>query len=81
MTPKTHESWDYLITTAFVESTVNYVVTKRFVKKQQMRWTLRGAHRLLQTRVQVLNDELRGTVDCQFPGMKVEGPAMPLAAA
>jgi hypothetical protein len=49
-------------TTAFVESTVNYVVSKRFVKKQQMRWTQRGAHQLLQTRVQVLNDELRGTV-------------------
>jgi hypothetical protein len=27
------------ISTAFVESTVNYVVSKRFVKKQQMRWT------------------------------------------
>ena len=44
------------ISTAFVESTVNYVVSKRFVKKQQMRWTQRGAHLLLQTRVQVLND-------------------------
>src|SRR5262249_43359113 len=27
------------ITTAFVESTVNQVVSKRMVKKQQMRWT------------------------------------------
>ena len=49
------------ISTAFVESTVNYVISKRFVKKQQMRWTQRGAHLLLQTRVQVLNDELRET--------------------
>lgn len=41
---------DETISTAFVESTVNYVVSKRFVKKQQMRWTQRGAHLLLQTR-------------------------------
>jgi hypothetical protein len=38
------------ITTSFVESTINQVVSKRFVKKQQMAWTIRGAHLLLQTR-------------------------------
>jgi hypothetical protein len=31
------------IATGFVESAVNQVVSKRFVKKQQMRWTPRGA--------------------------------------
>jgi hypothetical protein len=31
------------ISTAFVESTVNEVISKRFVKKQQMRWTKEGA--------------------------------------
>jgi len=41
---------DEMISTAFVESTVNQVISKRFVKKQQMRWTQRGAHLLLQTR-------------------------------
>ena len=46
------------ISTAFVESTINQVVSRRFVKKQQMHWTLRGAHLLLQTRTKVLNDEL-----------------------
>ncbi|MEP7309323.1 MAG: ISKra4 family transposase, partial [Acidobacteriota bacterium] len=46
------------ISTAFVESTINQVVSRRFVKKQQMTWTLRGAHLLLQTRTAVLNDEL-----------------------
>ena len=35
------------ISTAFVESTINQVVSRRFVKKQQMQWTLRGAHLLL----------------------------------
>ena len=59
-----------MISTAFVESTVNQVISKRFVKKQQLRWTQRGAHLLLQTRVQVLNEDLRGTCVRWFPGMK-----------
>ena len=46
------------ISTAFLESTINQVVSRRFVKKQQMHWTLRGAHLLLQTRAKVLNNEL-----------------------
>src|ERR1700757_4698508 len=46
------------ISTAFVESTINQVVSGRFVKKQQMQWTLRGAHLLLQTRTRVLNEDL-----------------------
>ncbi len=35
------------ISTAFVESTVNQVVSKRMVKRQQMQWSQRGAHLLL----------------------------------
>jgi len=46
------------ISSAFVESTVNQVVSKRMVKQQQMRWTPRGAHLLVQVRTRVLNDEL-----------------------
>jgi hypothetical protein len=42
-----------MISTAFVESTVNQVISK-----QQMQWTPRGAHLLLQTRTKVLNNEL-----------------------
>jgi hypothetical protein len=64
---------DETISTAFVESTVNYVVSRRFLKKQQMRWTPRGAHLLLQTRVQVLNDDLRKTFCRWFPGMTPDG--------
>ena len=56
--------------TAFVESKVNYVVSKRFVKKQQMRSTQRGAHLLLQTRVQVLNGDLRKSFCRWFLKMK-----------
>jgi len=35
------------ISTAFVKSTINQVVSRRFVKKQQIAWTLRGSHLLL----------------------------------
>jgi len=57
------------ISTAFVESTVNQVVSKRMVKKQQMRWTRRGAHLLLQVRAQVLNHEWRNTFCRWYPSM------------
>jgi len=46
------------ISTSFVESAVNQVISKRMVKKQQMRWSPRGAHLLLQIRTRVLNDTL-----------------------
>jgi len=46
------------ISTAYVESTIHPVVSRRLVKKQQMQWTLKGAHLLLQTRTKVLNNEL-----------------------
>lgn len=49
------------ISTGFVESTVNQVISKRMVKKQQMRWSPRGGHLLLQIRTCVLNEELRRT--------------------
>ena len=42
------------IPTAFAEPAVNQVVSKRMVKKQQMRWTESGAHNLLQVRTKVL---------------------------
>jgi len=58
------------ISTAFVESTVNQVVSKRMVKQQQMRWTQQGAHLLLQIRTQALNDDLRGNFCRCYPGME-----------
>ena len=58
------------IASGFVESTINQVVSKRLVKKQQMRWTDRGAHLLLQVRTKTLNDELRPTFEAWYPDMK-----------
>jgi hypothetical protein len=39
------------------ESAVNQVISKRMVKKQQMRWSPRDAHLLLQVRTRVLNND------------------------
>lgn len=55
------------ISTAFVESTINQVVRRRFVKKQQMGWTAKGAHLLLQTRTKVLNNELDDVFRSWYP--------------
>ena len=59
-----------MISTSFAESTVNAVVAKRFCKKQQMQWTPRGAHLLLQTRTGVLNGELAEIFKLRFPGFR-----------
>lgn len=61
------------ISTAFVESTVNEVISRRMVKKQQMRWTKEGAHLLLQVRSQTLNEDLRAKFCQWYPGMSQSG--------
>ena len=63
------------ISTAFVESTINQVISRRFVKKQQMHWTLRGAHLLIQTRTKVLNDELEAAFRQWYPLFRVQAKA------
>jgi hypothetical protein len=63
------------ISTAFVESTINHVVSRRFVKRQQMHWTLRGAHLLLQTRTKVLNNELEDAFRRWYPLFRVQAKA------
>jgi hypothetical protein len=69
------------ISTAFVESTVNQVVSKRMVKQQQMRWTQEGAHLLLQIRTQALNGDLRGTFCRWYPGMACDSATQDASAA
>ena len=62
------------ISTGFVESTVNDVVSKRMVKKQQMRWSQRGAHLLLQIRTRVLNGDWEATFRQWYPGFRAHTP-------
>jgi hypothetical protein len=49
------------IASGFVESAVNQVISKRMSKRQQMQWTQRGAHLLLQIRTRVLNQDWEHT--------------------
>ena len=63
-----------MISSAFVESTVNQVVSKRMVKKQHMRWTPRGAHLLLQIRTRVLNDDLATDFWRWYPAFVARSP-------
>jgi hypothetical protein len=63
------------ISTAFVESTVNTVLGKRFAKRQQMQWTRRGAHLLLQTRTRALDGTLRATFERWYPGLANDNAA------
>jgi len=60
------------ISTGFVESAVNQVIAKRFAKKQQMRWTRRGAHYLLQVRVRVLNEDLHAQFQTWYSHFNIQ---------
>jgi hypothetical protein len=62
------------ISTGFVESTVNQVVSRRMVKKQQMRWSQRGAHLLLQIRTRVLNGDWEDVFRRWYPGFRAYSP-------
>jgi hypothetical protein len=50
------------------ESAVNQVISKRMAKKQQMRWSPRGAHLLLQVRTRALNDDVADDFGRWYPG-------------
>ena len=63
------------ISSAMAESTVNAVVSKRFAKRQQMQWTRRGAHMLLQTRTRALDGTLRPLFERWYPGLANDNPA------
>jgi hypothetical protein len=69
------------IASGFVESAVNQVVSKRMSKRQQMRWTQRGAHLLLQIRTRVLNEEWEDTFRHWYPGFRPQTQAQSLEKA
>jgi hypothetical protein len=63
------------------ESTVNAVISKRFAKRQQMQWTKRGAHLLLQIRTRALDGTLRPLFEKWYPGLANDNSAAQGAAA
>ena len=68
------------ISSAMAESVVNQVISRRFVKKQQMRWSPEAAHQLLQVRTAVLNDELATHFKLWYPGFATNDPVYARAA-
>jgi hypothetical protein len=74
--------WDHGEIISFAESTVDLVVSRRFAKKQQMQWSKKGAHRLLQTQTRTLDGTLHDLFTSWYPAMPTNDvqPA-PLAAA
>jgi len=71
--------WSYwygeTITTAFAESTFN-----QMVKQQQMRWSQKGTHLLLQVRTPVLDGELQEEIRKWYPSFARGFEELPLAA-
>jgi hypothetical protein len=63
------------IASGFVESAINQVVSKRMVKKQQMGWSQRGAHLLLQIRTRVLDEEWENTFRRWYPDFRPRAQA------
>jgi hypothetical protein len=74
--PNYGERWrnEEAIATGFVESAVNQIVSKRFSKKQQMQWTKKGAHLVLQMRTQVLDERLEDTFRDWYPDFRNKTP-------
>ncbi|MBE0548088.1 MAG: ISKra4 family transposase [Rubrivivax sp.] len=55
------------ISSASAESVMNHLVNSRMSKRQQMRWSIKGAHCLLQTRVELLDGRLQNCFASRFP--------------
>ena len=63
------------ISSCLAESSVNAVISKRFAKRQQMQWTKRCAHLLLQTRTRTLDGTLRSIFEEWYPGLANDNAA------
>ncbi|HEX7912083.1 MAG TPA: hypothetical protein VF534_28900 [Paraburkholderia sp.] len=46
------------VSSASAESVMNHLINRRLSKRQQMHWSMKGAHYLLQTRVELLDGRL-----------------------
>ena len=56
------------VSTSPVESAMNHLINHRMNKKQQMRWTPKGAHHLLQVRTALSNGTLGAVMARWYPG-------------
>ena len=51
---------------------MNSLLGNRFTKKQQMQWTAKGAHLLLQKRTKTLDHELATTFHRWYPDFEID---------
>jgi hypothetical protein len=68
------------VSTALTEGTANFLVNRRMNKAQQMRWTRRGADRLLQVRCAVYNGTLGTGFGQRFQAANDLHPSAAIAA-
>ena len=66
--------------TALTEGTANFLVNRRMAKSQQMRWSRRGADRLLQVRCAIYNGTLGTGLGQRFKAANDRHPAVAIAA-
>ena len=66
--------------TALTEGTADFLVNRRMAKAQQMRWTRRGADRLLQVRCAVYNGTLGTGFGQRFQAANDRNPPVAIAA-
>src|SRR4051794_19599315 len=66
--------------TALTEGTANFLVNRRMVKEQQMRWTRRGADLLLQVRCALYNGTLGASFGQRFYAANDALPSVAAAA-
>ncbi len=66
--------------TALTEGTANFLVNRRMAKSQQMRWSRRGADRLLQVRCAVYNGTLGSGFGQRFQPANDRHPHATIAA-
>lgn len=69
------------ISTAFVESAVNETVSRRMIKKQQMRWNRWTVQPFLDVRAAVLNGTLEGTFRRRYPDFRAANRDIETTAA
>jgi hypothetical protein len=64
-----------------LRSTIDLIISRRFAKKQQMQWSRKGAHLLLQTRTRTLDGTLRDLFTSWYSAMPANESQPPSLAA
>lgn len=69
------------ISTAFVESAINEIISKRMIKKQQMRWNRWTVQPFLNVRVAVLDGTLEASFRRSYPKFRPANDVYPMSIA